>query len=156
MHHPVPTDDGFAPDHYSSPPFLSGHADEHEERQSLLLLNASIFALVASLVAMAIILSFMNPAKVFVDVKASLADIPALQPDTVQSTPTIQSTGGAKALPPTTSGAPTRHEVATTFDIADPGEAEISATPPGALLKQFQDWAAKEDALGARVSFNAG
>jgi len=141
----VPTDDGFTPDH-SLPLFLSGHADEYEERGSLLLLNASILVLVASLVGMAILLSFGDPAKVFADIKASLTDISALQPDKVQSTPTIQSTADAKALPPTARGAPARDEIATTFDTADQSQAGISAAPPGALLKQFQDWAAKEDA----------
>src|SRR6266852_5600689 len=127
----MPTEDDFTSDH-SLPLFLSGHADEHEERGSLLLLNAS-FVLVASLVGMAIILSLGNPAKVFADIKASLTDISALQPDTVQTTPTAW-------------GAPARDEIATTFDTAHQSQAEIRAAPPGVLLKQFQDWVAKEDA----------
>jgi hypothetical protein len=146
----VPTEDQFTPDH-PLPLFLSGHAYEHEERGSLLLLNASILVLVASLVGMAIILSFGNPAKVFADIKASLTDISALQPDTVQSTPTIQSAAYAQALPPTASGAPTRDGTLAASDSADQSQAEISAAPPGALLKQFQDWAAKEDARGAQI-----
>ena len=36
----MPTEDGFTPDH-PLPLFLSGHADEHEERGSLLLLADS-------------------------------------------------------------------------------------------------------------------
>jgi hypothetical protein len=128
----MPIRDGFDPNH-PWPFFLSGHADEHEERGSLLLLNASILVLVASLVGMAILLSLGNPAKVFADIKASLTDISALQPDTVQTTPTAWS-------------APARDEIATTFDTAHQSQAEIRAAPPGALLKQFQDWAAKEDA----------
>ena len=92
----MPTEDDFTSDH-SLPLFLSGHADEHEERGSLLLLNASIFVLVASLVGMAIILSLGNPAKVFADIKASLTDISALQPGTVQSTPTIPSADRSSA-----------------------------------------------------------
>ena len=141
----MPTGDGFNPDH-PLPFFLSGHADGHEERGSLLLLNASIVILVASLIGMAILLSFGNPAKVFADIKASLTDISAVQPETDQSTPTIQSTADAKALPPTARGALTRDEIATTFDTADQSQAEISEAPSGAFLKQLQDWAAKEDA----------
>jgi ABC-type molybdate transport system substrate-binding protein len=141
----VLTEDGFTPDD-PLPLFLSGHADEHEERGSLLLLNASILVLVASLIGMAIILSFGNPAKVFADIKASLIDLSALQPDTVQSTPTIQSTADAKALPVTAGGALTRDDIATNFDTADQSQAGISEAPSGALLKEFQDWAAKEDA----------
>jgi hypothetical protein len=129
----MPIRDGFDPNH-PLPFFLSGHADEHEERGSLLLLNASILVLVASLVGiMAILLSLGNPAKVFADIKASLTDISALQPDTVQTTPTAW-------------GAPARDEIATTFATAQQSQAEIRAAPPGALLKQFQDWAAKGDA----------
>jgi hypothetical protein len=137
----VPTKDGFTPDH-PLPLFLSGHADEHEERSSLLLLNASILLLAASLVGMAVLLSMGNPAKVFADVKAALTDISAPQPDTVQSTPAIQSTTDAEALPPTATGAPVRDEVATTFDTTHQSQAEIRAE----LLKQFQEWAAREDA----------
>jgi hypothetical protein len=127
----------------------------------LLLLNASIFVLVASLVGMAIILSLGNPAKVFAGIKASLTDISALQPGTVQSTPTIpsaptvqsaadaqaiQSTADAQALPPTARGAPTRDEIAAASEPAGQSQTEVSGDPSGAMLKQFQAWAAKKDA----------
>jgi hypothetical protein len=141
----VLTEDGFTPDE-PLPLFLSGHADEHEERGSLLLLNASILVLVASLIGMAIILSFGNPAKVFADIKASLIDLSAVRPDNAQSTPTIQSAADAKALPLTARGALARGETATDFDTADRSQAGINEAPSGALLEEFQDWAAKEDA----------
>ena len=155
----MPIDDRFVSDH-PLPLFLSGHAEEHEEHSSLLLLNASILVLVVSLVGMAVLLSFGNPAKVFADIEASLTDIVALQPGTVQATPT-QSTADAKAcdvkafdvkavdvktLPPTERSAPARGEIASTFDAARQSPADIGAAPADALLKQFQDWAAKEDA----------
>jgi len=156
----MPTEDDFTSDH-SLPLFLSGHADEHEERGSLLLLNASIFVLVASLVGMAIILSLGNPAKVFADIKASLTDISALQPGTVQSTPTIpsaptvqsaaeaqavQSTADAQALPPTAKDAPTRDEIAAASEPAGQSQTENSEPPSEALFRQFQAWAAEKDA----------
>jgi hypothetical protein len=137
------TEDRFVPDH-PLPLFLSGHAHEHEERSSLLLLNASILVLVVSLVGMAVLLSFGNPAKVFADIKVSLTDISVVQPGTAQPTPT-QSTSDAKALPPTERGAPARGEIASSLDTAGQSRAEVGAAPPEALLKQFQDWAAKED-----------
>jgi hypothetical protein len=124
----MPIRDGFDPNH-PLPFFLSGHADEHDGRGSLLLLNVSVLVLVASLVGMAVLLSFGNPAKVFADIKTSLTDISALQPDTVQTTPTAWR-------------APARDEIAT----AHQSQAEIRPAPPGALLKQFQDWVAREDA----------
>jgi len=52
------------------------------------------------------LLSVGNPVAFFANVTASLVDISALQPGTDQSTPTIQSTADAQALPPTASDAP--------------------------------------------------
>jgi hypothetical protein len=133
--------------------FLAGHTDEHEERGSLLLLNASIVLLVASLVTMAIILSWGNPLKVFADT-ALLTNIPAPQPDTDRSTPTIpsaptvQSAAEAQALPPTTSGAPPRNEIAAASEPADQSQTEISEPTSEALFKQFQAWAAERAQVG--------
>lgn len=147
----MPTIDDFVSDH-SSPLFPSGHADEHEEHGSLLLLNASILVLVASLVAMAVLLSWGNPVKVVADITASLTNISALQPGSDQSTPTIpsaptaQSAADAQALPPTGSGAPAHNEVAVGSEPADHGQTEISEPTSGALFKQFQAWEAKQDA----------
>jgi hypothetical protein len=130
--------------------FLAGHTDEHEERGSLLLLNASIVLLVASLVTMAIILSWGNPLKVFADT-ALPTNIPAPQPDTDRSTPTIpsaptvQSAADAQAMPPTAGGAPTRNEIAAASEPADQSQTEISEPTSQALFKQFQAWAAEED-----------
>jgi hypothetical protein len=154
----VSTEDRFTLDH-PLPLFLSGgadlsgradffgHADEHEERDgSVLLLNASVVVLVASLVGMAVLLSFGNPSKVFADIEASLTDISAPQSSAVQSTPTTQSTADVKVLPPTGLAAPARGEIATTSDAAQQSQAEIKAATAGALLNQFQDWATREDA----------
>jgi hypothetical protein len=114
------------------PLFLSGHADAREERGSLLLLNASILLLVASLVGMAIILSWGNPAKVFAAVTASPTNISADQSTPkIPSTPRLQSTVDARAIQST------------------PGAEALPPTvknPSGALLKQFEAWAAKQDA----------
>jgi cytoskeletal protein RodZ len=128
--------------------FLAGHTDEHEERGSLLLLNASIVLLVASLVTMAIILSWGNPLKVFADT-ASLTNTSAPQPGTDQSTPTIpsaptvQSAADAQALPTTTSDAPIRNEIAAAPEPADQSQTEMSEPTSEALFKQFQAWAAE-------------
>jgi cytoskeletal protein RodZ len=128
--------------------FLAGHTDEHEERGSLLLLNASIVLLVASLVTMAIILSWGNPLKVFADT-ASLTNTSAPQPGTDQSTPTIpsaptvQSAADAQALPTTTSDAPIRNEIAAASEPANQSQTEMSEPTSEALFKQFQAWAAE-------------
>jgi hypothetical protein len=145
----MPAIDDFASDH-PLPLFLSGHADEHEERGSLLLLNASILVLAASLVAMAVLLSWGNPVRVLADITASLTNISAQQPGSDQSTPTnppaptVQSAADAQALPPTASGAPTRNQVAASEPL-DQGRTEISEPTSEALFKQFQAWEAKQD-----------
>jgi hypothetical protein len=100
---------------------------------------------VASLVGMATILSWGNPAKVFADIKASLTNISALQPDTVQSTPTIQTTADAQASAPTPGGAPVRDEVAAVAEPANQAQMKNNEPSSGALLGQFQAWAAKQD-----------
>src|SRR5215475_2318350 len=114
--HPVSTEDGFDPDH-PLPLFLSDHAREPEERGLLLLLNAIILLITAILVGIAITLSLGNPVAVFGDIKASLTGNSALQPQPVQSTPTIQSTAEAQALPSAARGG--RDEIATATDTAD-------------------------------------
>jgi hypothetical protein len=140
----MPTKDGFTPDRHFSL-FLSGHADEHK-RGSSRLLRASILFITATVIGIAITLSLGNPVKVFADVTASLTDILARQPGTHQSTPTIQSTADAQALPPTARGTPPHDEITAAFEPADQNQIEISKRPDQALLKQFQAWAAKEDA----------
>jgi hypothetical protein len=131
------------------PLFLSGHADEHEERSSLLLLNASILLLVASLVAMAIIVAWGNPVKV--GVTPSLTNTSAPQPGTDQSTPTVQSDADGQALPPKASGAPSRNENAAASEPAELSQSEISEPTSEALFKQFQAWAAVRAQVGQPV-----
>jgi hypothetical protein len=152
--------DDFASDH-PLPLFLSGHdADEHEERSSLLLLNASILLLVASLVAMAIILAWGNPVKVFASVTPWLTSISAPQPGTEQSTPTVESEQSTPtvesavdghALPPKASGAPSRNENAAASEPGELSQSEISEPTSEALFKQFQAWAAVRAQVGQHV-----
>ena len=137
------TEDGFDPDH-PLPLFLSDHAREPEERGLLLLLNAIILLITAILVGIAITLSLGNPVAVFGDIKASLTGNSALQPQPVQSTPTIQSTADAQALPSAARGG--RDEVATAPDTADQSQGDPGEAPSDTLFRQFQAWAAKQDA----------
>jgi hypothetical protein len=141
----MPAKDGFTPDRHFSL-FLSGHVEEHKQRGSSRLLRASILVIAATVIGIAITLSLGNPVKVLADVTASLTDILVLQPVTYQSTPTIQSTADAQALPPTATGAPPHDVIAAAFEPADQKQTKISEPPNQALLKQFQAWAAKEGA----------
>ena len=98
----MPTRDGFSPDH-PVPLFL---ADEPEQQgigkaryRAVIVsrvLKASILVATATAIGIAI-LSVGNPVTLFADVTASLVDKSALQPETDQSTPTIQSTADAQA-----------------------------------------------------------
>src|SRR5258705_12798434 len=146
----MPTKDGFNPDH---PLFL---ADEPEQQGigkawdrvaviSSRVLKASILVATATAIVIAI-LSMGNPGTLVAYVTASLVDQSALQPGTDQSTPTIQSTADAQALPPTAKDAPTRDEIAAASEPAGQSQTQNSEPPSEALFRQFQAWAAEKDA----------
>jgi hypothetical protein len=147
----MPTEDGFNPDH-PLPLFL---ADEPEQQRigkawdraviSSRVLKASILVATATAIGIAI-LSVGNPVTLFADVTASLVDKSALQPGTDQSTPTIQSTADAQALPLTAKDAPTRNEIAAASESAGQSQTENSEPSSEALFRQFQAWAAEKDA----------
>jgi hypothetical protein len=125
------------------PLFLSGREGTHQERGLLLLLNATILAITAILVGIAMALSLGNPIRVFEDAKASLTDssTPQLQP--VQPSPTIQATADARALPPAAGGA--REETDAASATAGRSQRDIGESPSDALFREFQAWATKQD-----------
>lgn len=147
----MPTKDGFNPDH-PLPLFL---ADEPEQQDigksggraviSSRVLKASILVATAITIGIAI-LSMGNPMTLFADVTASPVDKSALQPGTDQSTLTIQSIADAQALPPTVKDAPTRDEIAAASETAVQTQTENSEPSSEALFRQFQAWAAENDA----------
>ena len=109
------TKDGFPPDDHF-PLFLFEHAEEPEQPGILKawdraviasqILKIGILIVTAAAIVFAV-LSEGNPVALLANVTASLVDKSAPQPGTDQSTPTIQSTADAQALPPTTEDAPT-------------------------------------------------
>jgi hypothetical protein len=147
------TKDGFAPDD-AFPIFLSEHAEEPEQPGirkardgaviSSRILKTGILVVTAAAIDFAI-LSVGNPVALLANVTASLVDISALQPGTGQSTPTIQSTAGAQALPPSARDAPTRDEITAALEPADQSQTEIRQPSAETLLKQFQAWAAEQE-----------
>jgi hypothetical protein len=147
------TKDGFTPDH-RLPLFLCENAGELEQADieqaldraaiSPRILKTGILVVTTTAIGIAI-LSAGSPVVLFANVMASLVDTSALQPGSAQSTPTIQSTADAH-LPPIARDAPTRDEIATASEPADQTQSKISEPPAGVLLKQFQAWAAEEDA----------
>ena len=96
------------------PLFLSDHAEEPEQpgigkawdraAVSSRNLKTSILVVTAAVIVFAI-LSVGNPIVLFANATASLVGTTAPQSGTGQSTPTIQSTASAQALPPPQAGA---------------------------------------------------
>jgi hypothetical protein len=144
----MPMNDDFAPDHHL-PLFLSRHVDEPDVGRAWDIATISSRILrVGLLVVTASAIGFVladDPVALFASVKASLFDASALHASE-QSTAVIQSTSDAQELPPTAADAPTREEIAAAFAAAHQRLAQNAEPPAEALLKQFQAWAAKEDA----------
>jgi hypothetical protein len=143
----MPTNDGFDPDH-ALPSFLSGHADEQDEYEqwspsglellsSSSPLKAGILAMGVMVGGIAIALSLGNPGKLFADAMAALPDSSAAQRAAEQLRPPIQSAVDALTSAPNAGGAPARSDIAA---------ADEPANEPGTLLRQFQGWAAWQDA----------
>jgi hypothetical protein len=110
------------------------------------LLEASILVVMAAAIGVTI-LSVGNPVTLIADVTASVVDNKsALQPGTDQSTPTVQSTAAAEALPPTAKDTST-HEIAAASELASQAKTKNSEPSSSeALFRQFQAWAAEQDA----------
>ena len=150
------------------PLFLSDHAEEPEPPDTRKVwdtaaissrhLKTSILVVTAAAIDFAIFLAVGNPIALFASATASLHGTSAPQSGTGQlfqawadeqdaraQTPTIQSTAGAQALPPTARDAPTRDEIAAAFKTAHQSQTE-NQPPAEALFKQFHAWAAEQDA----------
>ena len=126
------TKDGFPPDR--SPIFLSEHAEKTEQPDigkawdiatiSSRILKTSIVAVTVTAIGIAI-LSIGNPVALVANVTDWWVDKPALQPGADPSTSTIQSIASTQDLPPTTTDAPTRDEIAAAVEPADQSQAEV-------------------------------
>jgi hypothetical protein len=156
------TKDSFPPDD-RFPVFLSENAEEigepgidkawYRAEIASRILKVSIFAAVATAIGIAILL-VGNPASLVADVTAALTDKSEVQPVTDPSTATTPSIAAAQDSqiavtqnsPPVTIDVPTRAETAATPEPAAQSRAELDPPPSEAMFKQFQAWAAEEDA----------
>jgi hypothetical protein len=101
---------------------------------------ASAFTVAAIVFA---IVTVGNPIALFVT--TSQVSTSAPEGSKGQSTPTIQSTASAQALPPA-AGEPTRGgELLAAFRTAFESKTEVDQPRADALFNQFQAWAAAED-----------
>ena len=99
---------------------------------------ALVFAAVAIVFA---VISVGNAIR-FASVTASQVSPSAPPDDSGHSTPTIQSTASAEAVP----GSQLGDELAAAFKSALENKAEVDRARAEALFNQFQAWAAEEDA----------
>jgi hypothetical protein len=148
------TKDSFPPDD-RFPVFLSEDAGEIGERDigkawnratiASRILKVSIFAAVATAIGIAILL-MGNPVSLVADVTAAWTDRSEVQPGADPSTATTPSIAAVQDTPPATTDTPTREETAATPEPAAQTRAEVDQPPSEAMFKQFQAWAAEEDA----------
>ena len=103
------------------------------------IVKTSILVVTAAAIVFAI-LAVGNPRVLFENAMASLVATSTPQDDAGQSMPSIQSTPGAEALPPTPRERPTGDEIAAAIKNA------YQSRTTEALFKEFQAWAAEEDA----------
>ncbi|MBI5321329.1 hypothetical protein [Bradyrhizobium sp.] len=132
-----------------------GNARDGAVASSRVLKVSVLIAAVAATAIAAAVLSARGPATPDADVTAALAANSKLPPDTDQSAPETQSTVGVTALlqpaaepqvsPPAANYVPTREEMAAA-EPAGKDQAETSVPTSETLFKQFQAWAAEQDA----------
>ena len=151
----MPTKAGFDPTH-PLPQFLADRAEEQGIGNATdgavpasRAFKASV--LIATVTATGIaVLAMGNPVGLLAEMSASL-----IGSSTPQPTPAVQSAADAPALvasaaetqdlPPTINEAPTRAEIAAS-EPADKDQTEKGESPSEGLFRQFQAWAAEQDA----------
>jgi hypothetical protein len=155
------TEDGFQPGR--SLILLPQHAEETELLDigtawdiatiASRVLQTSIVAATVTAIGIAV-LSIGNPVALVADVTDWWADKPALQSAADPSASTIQSIAATRDLPPATTDAPPRDQIAAAVEPADQSaaavkpadqsQAEVGQPLTEALFKQFQTWAAED------------
>ena len=120
---------------------------ERELRDTSGLLKASIFTLVVAVSGIALALTLGHPVRVMADATASLSDNQSA-PGTrsAADTPPVQSSADARPSAPAPGAALSHEDLTALAELTNQVRPENSETSPGALLEQFQAWAAKQDA----------
>ena len=150
----MPAKDGFDPTH-PLPQFLADRAEQDIGNATdgavpaSRAFKASILIATATATGIAV-LAMGNPAGLLAEMSASLVGNSTPQPTpAIQSaadTPAlVASAADAQDLPPTTNEVATRTEIAAS-EPAGKDQTEKSEPPSEALFRQFQAWAAEQDA----------
>ena len=127
------------------PLFLSGPREETELSGVRKVVSSAVFrkaALVIAAVAIVLGVVSVGNAILFASVTASQVSPPAPRDGSGHSTPAIQSTASAEAVP----GSQLGDELAAALKSALENKAEVERARAEALFNQFQAWAAEEDA----------
>jgi hypothetical protein len=127
------------------PLFLSGPHEKAELSGVRKVVSSEVFrkaALVFAAVAIVVAVVSVGNAILFASVTASQVSPPAPRDGSGHSTPAIQSTASAEAVPGTQLG----DELAAALKSALENKAEVERARAVALFNQFQAWAAEEDA----------
>jgi hypothetical protein len=127
------------------PLFLSGPHEETELSGVRKVVSSEVFrkaALVFAAVAIVFAVVSVGNAILSASVTASQVSPPAPRDGSGHSTPAIQSTASAEAVPGTQLG----DELAAAFKSALENKAEVDRARVEALFDQFQVWAAEKDA----------
>jgi hypothetical protein len=127
------------------PLFLSGPTEEAEQSGVRKVVSSKVFRnAVLVFAAAAIVFAVVSVGNVilFASVTASEVSTPAPRDGSGHSTPAIQSTASAEALP----GTPPGDELLAAFKSALENKAEVDQPRAEALFNQFKAWAAEEDA----------
>jgi hypothetical protein len=127
------------------PLFLSGPHEEIELSGVRKVVSSAVFrkaALVIAAVAIVLGVVSVGNAILFASVTASQVSPPAPRDVSGHSTPAIQSTASAEAVP----GSQLGDELAAALKSALENKAEVERARAEALFNQFQAWAAEEDA----------
>jgi len=127
------------------PLFLSGPTEEAEQSGVRKVVSSKVFRkAVLVFAAAAIVFAVVSVANVilFASVTASEVSTPAPRDGSGHSTPALQSSASAEALP----GTPPGDELLAAFKSALENKAEVHQPRAEALFNQFKAWAAEEDA----------
>jgi hypothetical protein len=127
------------------PLFLSDPAEEPDQSGIRKVVSSDIFRkVVLVFAAAAVVFAAVSVGNLilFASVTASQVTTPAPRDDSGHSTPAIQSTASAEALP----GNPPGDELLAAFKSGLESKTEVDPPRAESLFNQFQAWAAEEDA----------
>jgi hypothetical protein len=127
------------------PLFLSGRTEEAEQSGVREAASSEVFRkAVLAFSAAAVVFAVVSVGNMILFARVTASEVSTLAPrdGSGHSTPAIQSTASAEALPVTPPG----DELLAAFKSALENKAEVDQPRAEALFNQFQAWAAEEDA----------